>query len=131
MILNVKTMLRNNLPLKIMSLLIAYGLWITLNSNYSLQTDVTVPLCFYDVPENWNIQAPEEVTITLQGKRSLLQRLRKEQLSIHINSAELGLGKQPLKFSEKSLFLPKSIKLVHYTPLPVIITIEEKVKADA
>jgi hypothetical protein len=62
------------------------------------------------------VKAPETVTLKIMGKRSALCALDVDQLAIHINAARLNNGTNPVAITEQSLFLPESIKLVHYSP---------------
>ncbi len=110
-----KTTWRNT-SLKIISLLLGYTFWYIFGHSHTSTAWITVPLCFYNVPKHNVIKGPEAVSLKITGKRSVLRALDIEQLAIHINVEQLHEGKNLLAFNEDSIFLPESIKLVHYSP---------------
>jgi hypothetical protein len=77
---------------------------------------ITVPLCFYNVPEARTVHAPETISVKIAGKRADLRSLDPEQLAIHVNAEKLKTGRNLISIPQDALFLPESIKLVHYTP---------------
>ncbi|MFI5332493.1 MAG: hypothetical protein ACHQVS_00125 [Candidatus Babeliales bacterium] len=110
-----KTVL-NNLTLKIISLIIAYGLWSLLNQSRIIQIEQEVPLCFYNGTTTDSITAPETISVTLSGKATDIRRLDLNTLACHINIADLHAGDNRLVVTIDTLFLPESINLLHYYP---------------
>lgn len=106
----------NNLTLKIVAFIIAYGCWSLLNQSRIVQIETNVPLCFYNGKTTDTISAPETIAITLAGKATDMRSLNFEQIACHINMAELHAGDNPLRVTKETLFLPESINLVHYYP---------------
>lgn len=87
---------------------------------------LTIPLCFSELPHTYAIQAPEKVAITLKAKRSDLYKLDRETLAAHVNINKLLPGKHGIILTEQHLFLPKNIALTHYKPANLCIIISEK-----
>lgn len=110
-----KTVL-NNLTLKIIALIIAYGFWSLLNQSRVVQIEKQVPLCFYNGTTTDSISAPETISVTLSGKASDIRMLDLNNLACHINIADLHAGDNPLVVTSHTLFLPESINLLHYYP---------------
>jgi len=77
---------------------------------------LSVPLCFYNLPADSSIEAPESISLTIAGKRSEIRALEQEHLAVHIDASELQPGKQLVAITDKKLLLPSSIKLVQHTP---------------
>lgn len=105
-----------NAPLKLISLLLGYTFWYIFGNSHTSTAWITIPLCFYNVPEAQTIRAPETISVKVAGKRSDLRSLDPEQLAIHINAEKLKLGRNLISITDEALFLPESIKLVHYNP---------------
>lgn len=126
--IKIKSLITNNAPLKIVSFFVGYSFWFIFGHAQTITTNITVPLCFYGAEDNLNIQAPETVHLELTGKRSIMQTVDLKNLAIHIDARELVAGTQPIEISQKSLFLPESIKLVHYTPAQIVVTVEHNKK---
>jgi hypothetical protein len=55
-----------------------------------------------------------------------LTMLDTTQLTAHINAEQFNHGKNPIMISQQTLFLPESIKLIHYTPCSIIATVTDK-----
>jgi len=113
--------LANNIALKIASTILGYALWVIVSQQQTVTVTHPATLCFYNIPQAYHINAPETVAIELQGKRKYLDRLDAKLLVIHIDCQELYPGEQPLIMSEKKMFLPEIIKLVHYSPTLITI----------
>jgi len=104
---------------------VGYTFWFIFGHSQTITTQVTVPLCFYGASDSTQIQAPDTVQIELNGKRSIMQSLDLSNLAVHVDARELVAGTQPIELSQKSLFLPESIKLVHYTPAQILVTVKQ------
>ncbi|MFZ5954054.1 MAG: hypothetical protein ACOYT8_03090 [Candidatus Dependentiae bacterium] len=118
--LTIKSLTTHKLSIKIFSFIFAYSFWCFFSSNQNIQTTISVPLCFYDVENSYEIDCVEKVTITLKGKRLDLQALDYDQLAIHIDGSLLLPGPNNLYLTEKNLFLPTTIKLVNYKPTNLV-----------
>ena len=125
-----KNSLTHNAIIKTVSFIIACGIWHALSQSYTIDTWLTVPLCFYsahpDQQTGKQITAPEQIAIHLTGKRELLRTINLETLAVHINSDALHDGPNPINIQSAHLFLPETIKLLHYSPANIIITINSK-----
>ncbi len=122
MVLKPKHIISSNAPLKALALIAGYFFWHLFGSTHLVTMRVTVPLSFYDVPHNWHIAAPESVEVQLRGSRPQLYALQQNPISAHISAQQLIPGKSRLLLDNQTLFLPDSIKLVHYTPSHIIVT---------
>ncbi len=105
-----------NVPLKFIALLLGYTFWYIFGSSHTTTAQLTVPLCFYNIPELHRIHAPELISIQIAGKRSAIRALDTDALAVHINAETVHEGKNLLAITQESLLLPESIKLVHYSP---------------
>lgn len=125
---HLKNLYLANAPLAIISLLLGYSFWYIASYNHIAHVQLTVPLCFSELPQTYSIQAPEKVAITLKGKRSDLYILDRETLAAHVNINKLLPGKHGIILTEQHLFLPKNIALTHYKPANLCIIISENKK---
>jgi hypothetical protein len=119
-----RKILNKNAPLKACSLALGYTFWYVFGNLFSISITTEVPLCFFNTTKNISIQAPETILVTLSATRNQLQTIDHNHLAIHVDAQHLSFGSHPLRITNGTLFLPNSIKLVHYEPLPVIITTE-------
>ena len=105
-----------NLPLRIISLFLGYTFWYICGNFHTTTAWITIPLCFYNVPIENSIKAPEFLSVKITGKRTELRSLDVKELAVHINAELLREGKNFLSITPETFFLPESIKLVHYSP---------------
>ncbi len=116
-----------SIPLKLISLLLGYTFWHIFGNSYTTTAWITIPLCFYNIPAQKSIRGPETLSIKIAGKRTDLRSLDTNELAIHVNAAHLREGKNALTITSDTIFLPKSIKLVHYSPSnPTVELIQEQ-----
>lgn len=113
----------NNLGLKLLSLMLGLALWFLLSNSVTINRWLEVPLCFYNVPPRCRIQAPESVTVQVACRRADLLNLSLEHLALHIDVSKLRDGLSPVSVAHESLFLPKHIKLVNWTPCNIVVDI--------
>jgi hypothetical protein len=120
---NLKKALTSNISLKLFSVILGYGTWYLLGYVHTITIEKTVPLSFYGVQER-TILAPETIKLQLAGKRAYLRDLETAELAIHIDGQTLKAGKNNITISNEELFLPNSIKLVHYTPTTIAVYLD-------
>lgn len=121
-----KKLLLDNLPLKLISLMLGYAFWCMLSQSHTAQLRLTVPLTFYNIPETLSLNAPEEVPVTLVGKRVDLWHIDRKTVAIHVDLAGKQAGNHPLQLTAAHLFLPDTIKLVDYTPCNLSVRLSSK-----
>lgn len=120
-----KSLLTNNLLLKVASLIFGIGLWIILGASHTNTLYVDVPLCFYG-GQNKEVEAPEFITVELAGKRSDLYCLDFDNLAVHLNLDEFTVGSHVIEITAEQLFLPSSVKVIHCSPSNPVIKIHDK-----
>lgn len=113
---NIKILLSSNAPIKVISFMLGFLSWFLLVNSHTETITKEVPLSFYGISKKWIVRAPEKVMVTLSGKRSYLRTLDINTLALHINGTKLKPGVQPINLSTHQLFVPNSIKLIHYIP---------------
>jgi hypothetical protein len=121
----IKSALLSNAPLKIISLIIGYSLWSLLGTIYTVSETVQVPIDIYNVSDNTIVHVvPEIIALQISGKRSEIRACT--PLALHVDARELSLGQHCIVPNEQQLLLPNSVKLLHYNPLKILVTILKK-----
>jgi len=123
--LNLRTNLLANTPLKIMSCILGYSFWCILSCSHSSTVWIDAPLCFFGDNSQKKISAPEKISVALSAKRTDLHAIDRNALAIHVDTSTLHEGPNNITLDNKSLFLPDSIKLVHYSPANIVIDVKE------
>jgi hypothetical protein len=127
----ITNVLKTNLSLKSISFLLGFFCWFIFSNTEHSSITLEIPICtFGDSEQAKELKGIETVQVELSGKRSDLYALDRELLGLHINLDELEAGDHLLEISPEKLFLPSSIKLVHWSPSnPVITVIQKSTKA--
>ena len=116
--------LTSTIVLKTISLVFGYALWSIFSHSHLATRRFEIPLAFYGN----NIQAvkaPEKIMVTLEAKRIDLQAIDTKCLAAHIDTSLLQPGSNLINVDNKTLFLPEAIKLVHYSPVNIIVHLQE------
>jgi hypothetical protein len=114
-----------NFTINILAIIMGILWWSFLSELHRAQRTVTIPLCFYK-GGNYTITAPEQVTITLSGKKSQLRTLDSTTLAAHIDATSLPEQSSVLMLTEKHLLLPQTINLLSYSPSNLVVTLRKK-----
>ena len=120
-----KSHLTSNLVLKTISCILGYAFWCMLSTCHVSKRSVEIPLVFYGCNAQQQIQAPEKIKVELSGKRTDLQSLDVDALAVHIDAVSLHEGYNAINVENKSLLLPDAIKLVHYSPINIVVHLQE------
>lgn len=117
MLTSAKKHLLNNLSLSVISLFLGYTIWHILCQPHKIITHISVPVSFYNVQKN-EIESPEAVIATVHGTRKELYTLL-YNLAVHIDAQTVPIGESQIKITAHNLFLPESVRLLHYPQIAV------------
>jgi hypothetical protein len=112
------------ITLKILALLFGCSLWYIFSQSRTDTVSLTIPLCFYNTEKTTHLDAPEKIHVTLCGMRSELVSVCLEELVAHVDARTLNTKSSHIVIESHNLFLPASIKLVHYSPAPIPVHVE-------
>ncbi|KKP35801.1 MAG: hypothetical protein UR26_C0002G0101 [candidate division TM6 bacterium GW2011_GWF2_32_72] len=121
-----KNKILNNSTLKIASLFIGYSFWFIFSQNHKTNVSQTIPVCFYNIDEQTEIESPENLQITLNSNRQNFYSLDTKALALHIDAKDLKEGPNLVHVGGENLFLPEQIKLVQCSPSNLMIYIKHK-----
>ncbi len=71
--ISLKTLLQSPIILKSSALIIGISLWSIISASYETTIEIKAPICFYNNDPELQINAPEEITLCIKGRRSLLK----------------------------------------------------------
>ena len=112
-----------NIGFKLLALCFGYALWYIFSQASIISVTVPAPLCFDTTNTSYTINAPETLSVTLAGTRCALATLDFDTLAVHLKADKLDPREYTIRLSQKNLFLPEHINLVHYEPSPLLITV--------
>jgi hypothetical protein len=112
------------ITLKLLALIFGSSLWYIFSQSRTDTISLDIPLCFYGTEKIIRLDAPEKIHITLCGMRSDLASLDIEQLVAHVDACKLNPKAAYITIESHNIFLPTTIKLVHYSPAPIPVHVE-------
>ncbi|MBP6869513.1 hypothetical protein KBC04_01390 [Candidatus Babeliales bacterium] len=111
--------------IKINACLIGYGLWILLSQHQIITSKIKAPLCFYKIPENISIIAPDTVDLVISSQKRNLQNFDAYNSAIHLDASTLTLGNNDILLQKENLFLPDEINLINLVPSSIQIQLQK------
>ncbi|GIW45833.1 MAG: hypothetical protein KatS3mg077_3115 [Candidatus Binatia bacterium] len=119
--------LTRNLPLKLLSLAIAFGLWSFVNfGERDTVESVKVALELRNLPPHLMITSPRPdfVEVQLIGPRTLLGRIDRNRLAFPIDLNGVRPGPAVFRLSPDSLVLPRGVRVQRITPAQITLELE-------
>ncbi len=116
-----------NHSLKVVSLIFGYLFWAILAQNQNAQININIPIYFYGLKNNLEIESQENLKVKIEGRRSDLCKLDLKQLAAHFDISHIdNVGEYKIDVQKADLFLHKKFKLIEYSPQIITIQIKEK-----
>ncbi len=112
-------LLIRNAGLKLMSVLLAFGLWFFVNAaERDAEAALPVPLELRNIPANLMIVSPrvDFVDLRVSGPRALLGRIDGEELSMVLDLGGVRPGPAVFRVRADALNLPRGVSVVRLTP---------------
>jgi YbbR domain-containing protein len=116
-----------NLPLKLLSLLIATGLWFFVNfGERDTEQSLKVPLELRSIPAHLMITSPrvDFIDVHVSGPRTLLGRIDRNRLAIPLDLHGVRPGSAVFRIDAEALALPRGVKLMRINPAQVTLELE-------
>lgn len=117
----------HNVGLKLLSLLIACGLWSFVNfGERDTEESLKVPLELRNIPMHLLITSPrvDFVDLRVTGPRTLLGRIDRNRLSIGLDLGGVRPGPAVFHVGAEALNLPRGVKVVRLNPAQVTMELE-------
>lgn len=113
-----RRLLLNNWYLKLLSLGLAYVLWLGVAQAPTAEVRVAVPLELRHLPATLEVanDIPAHVQVTLRGSEKLLRDLSYEELVAAVDLAGFGAGNHSYQLSADNVSVPAGISVVGIRP---------------
>lgn len=122
-----------NLPLRLLSLAIAAGLWIFVNAGQRNSFDeLNVPINYRRLPAGLVIvnHPADFAKIQVNGPRTLLSLLNPERLTVRLDLSGLSSGQASYKINPTMFLVPRGTTVTSVSPSEVILDIDRVVQRD-
>ena len=114
----VRRVFLHNLPLKIMSLILATGLWYAVSREPVSEVEVSVPVEFQNVPENLEIGSEHipRAEIRLRGPARIVRELKPSDVRAEIDLAGSQPGERTFDLSGRHIRTLQELSVVQIVP---------------
>ena len=121
--MNLTNVILNTRLLPINACIGGYIIWLMIGMQQPTTMHIQSPVCFYEIPENFDVKAPEFIDLWIQSSRKTLHSIDARNTTAHINLHNFGSGAHIVRINKKNLFLPNNVKLVQLNPSEFTITL--------
>ncbi|MFQ5662389.1 MAG: CdaR family protein [Terriglobia bacterium] len=110
--------LLNNWWLKLLSLGLAYGLWVIVTQGPAVEIGFSVPLELRHLPEELQVAGdfPTRVYLELRGPADRLRRLAPEEIAVVVELSGTPAGNHWFPLEAKNVQVPAGIEVVRIIP---------------
>jgi YbbR domain-containing protein len=120
--------LRRNLGLRIISLLLAVGLWVFVNAGqHSSVEPFNIPISYRGLPPGFVItnQHPDFVKIQISGPQTLLSLLDPSRLMLRLDLSGVGVGQASFKIGLDSFNVPRGTAVTSISPSQIVLDVDK------
>lgn len=117
-----------NAGLKILSLLLAVGLWLAVARNPVAEVAITVPIELHNFPENLEI-ANEHIPaaqVRLRGPERMIRRLDTSEVHVEVDLAGSKVGERTFDLSAQQVRQPHELEVVQIIPTQVRLAFDQQ-----
>jgi len=108
----------HNLGLKVVSVLLAFGLWLVVARDPVAEVEMRVPIEFHNLPDNLEIDSANftEAQIRLRGPERVIHRLQSGDVRAEVNLSSVQPGERTFDLSGRQVHVPQDLEVVQIIP---------------
>lgn len=120
--MRIREIVFNNLPIKIISLLLAFFLWFFVIGQRSSEIGIEVPIRFENLNENLAIinKPNTRVDIRVRGPRTLLSSLDPTRVDLTVDLSQAREGRRVYHIFPEQIVLPRGLQVSRIEPSEII-----------
>ena len=113
-----RRVVRQNFVLKIVSLLLAMGLWLAVARDPIAEVEMNVPIEFRNVPDQLEIDSASftEAQVRLRGPERLIHRLQPTDVRAQVDLSTVQPGERTFDLSSRQVQVPQDLEVVQVIP---------------
>jgi YbbR domain-containing protein len=119
---------RQNVGLRIISLLLAIGLWVFVNAGqHSSVEPFNVPINYHGLPPGFVItnDHPDFVKIQVSGPQTLLSLVDPSRLLLRLDLGGVGVGQASFKIGLDSFNVPRGTAVTSISPSQIVLDVDK------
>src|SRR5437764_2100681 len=112
-----RTLVQNG-GIKLISLLLAIGLWLVVARDQVAEMELHVPIVFRNVPQNLEIDSASytEAQVRVRGPGRIIHRLRAGDVRAEVNLATVHPGSHTFDLTSRNVRVPQELEVVQIVP---------------
>jgi len=112
-----RTLLRN-FGFKLVSLLLAIGLWMVVARDPIAEVEIKVPIEFHNLPDNLEVDSASftEAQIRVRGPERVIHRLQTADVRATIDLASVHPGERTFDLTGRQVHVPQDLEVVQIIP---------------
>src|SRR5207244_2842975 len=116
----------HNLGLKLLSLVLAVGLWVAVARDPIAEVAVSVPIEFHRIPDNLEISSESipQAQIRVRGPERLVRGLRPADIHVEIDLAGTKPGERTFDLTAQQVRQPRDLEVVQIVPSQLRLTFD-------
>ena len=108
----------HNIGLKLVSLLLAIGLWTVVARDPIAEVEMKVPIEFHNLPDNLEIDSASftEAQIRIRGPERLIHQLQAADVHAEVDLASVQSGERTFDLTGRQVRVPQDLEVVQIIP---------------
>ena len=121
--------LRQNLPLKIFSFLLAVLCWVVVRGEVERVKDFVIPLDYVNLPDHLEMSGTvvDTVSVRLRAAEAILRTITQDGMTAPIDLSNTPPGEQHIRLTEAIFNVPGGAQVVSIAPSLIPINVEKRV----
>lgn len=117
-----------NAGLKVISLLLAVGLWLAVAGNPVAEMAITIPIELHNFPQNLEIanERIPEAQVRVRGPERLIRRLEPSEIHVELDLAGSKAGERTFDLSAQQVRESRELEVVQIIPTQVHLVFDER-----
>src|SRR5882762_7012724 len=117
-----------NFSVKVISLLLAIGLWLVVSRDPVGEVELHVPIEFRNVPQNLEIDSASftEAQVRVRGPGRLIHRLRSTDVRAEIDLATVRPGNRTFDLTSRNVRVPQDLEVVQIIPSQFQLSFDDR-----
>lgn len=117
-----------NFGIKLISLLLAIGLWLVVSRDPVAEVELQVPIEFRNVPQNLEIDSASftEAQVRVRGPGRLIHRLRPTDVRAEIDLASVKPGSRTFDLTSRNVRVPSDLEVVQIIPSQFQLSFDDR-----
>jgi diadenylate cyclase len=119
----------HNFGLKVISLLLAVGLWLAVSRDPIAEVAVEVPVEFHNVPENLELSSEGilQAQVRVRGPQRIVHRLQPSDVHPEIDLSGTKPGERTFDLTAQQIHMPSDLQVVQLIPSQLRVSFDTRV----